>query len=301
MIEFVKNTTTRSIQSRSFLFTKFIKVNSDEEISYNCEDLCRLFERLDYVRGSVFQPEKCPSTGRIHLQGYVEFNKKITTKKFKEDLNDNGIHLERRRGSKKQAIDYCTKEESRLLKPYFTGKIINQGKRSDLDELINFMSDEPSLKDIAQEYPKQMILHHRGIKEYAELMRTEVFWRDLTTTVFWGDTGVGKTRRVYEDCKEDLYKLDYSNSLWWDGYNGQKNLLIDDFYGWIKYGHLLNILDGYPLRLEIKGSFTIAKYTKVFITSNVPPEEWYPSKGLTPALNRRLTKIIHMKDNIFKK
>ncbi len=135
---------------------------------------------------------------------------------------------------------------------------------------------------------------------------TQTPWRTVKTTVFWGDTGTGKTKRVYEEQKfEDVYKLDVSNTgVWWNGYTGQKVLLIDDFYGWIRYGQLLNILDGYPLRLDIKGDFTIAKFERVYITSNEHPNMWYAKKWkeghalgeecppMKPALRRRLSQIV---------
>jgi len=38
---------------------------------------------------------------------------------------------------------------------------------------------------------------------------------------------------------------------------------------------LNQLLDPYPLSLEIKGAFTAARYTKVFILSNDSPAVWY--------------------------
>jgi hypothetical protein len=45
--------------------------------------------------------EKCTP----HLQGYIEFEKRITLGKLKK--TDKRIHWEKRRGSQKQAINYC--------------------------------------------------------------------------------------------------------------------------------------------------------------------------------------------------
>lgn len=272
------------------IFLKSMSISPEKHLEFTK----KMLEELEYVRYAIAQVEKCPKTGRYHIQGYVEFNKKITTKKFKEDMIDNTIHLEVRRGTKAQAKAYCSKEETRVCGPMEIGKLIGQGKRTDLDELIDNLSDIDNIKDIAKRHPKQFILYSRGIKQYMDLIYEPEKWRQLTVNVLWGDTGVGKTKQVFDECGTDLYKLDYSNSLWWDGYNGQKNLLIDDFYGWIKYGHLLNILDGYPLRLEVKGGFTSARFTKVWITSNKHPSEWY-STGMTPALERRLTSIKEIK------
>jgi hypothetical protein len=70
-------------------------------------------------------------------------------------------------------------------------------------------------------------------------------------------------------------------------------LLIDDFYGWIKYGFLLKVLDIYPLRLAVKGSHAYACWETVYITSNKAPETWYAG-GMTAALRRRIHSIEHI-------
>ena len=66
-----------------------------------------------------------------------------------------------------------------------------------------------------------------------------------------------------------------SNPEWWDGYDGEEILLIDDFYGQVQVARMLHLLRGYQCRLPIKGGFTYAQWQKVYITSNNPPHEWY--------------------------
>ena len=62
---------------------------------------------------------------------------------------------------------------------------------------------------------------------------------------------------------------------WWDGYDGDEILLIDDFYGQIKVARMLHLMRGYQCRLPIKGGFTYAMWQKVYITSNTHPNMWY--------------------------
>ena len=84
-----------------------------------------------------------------------------------------------------------------------------------------------------------------------------------------------------------------ANIVWWDGYMGEKTLIIDDFDGWISHNRMLGLLDGYQCRLAIKGGFTYARWTKVIITSNKRPESWYDGV-ITEALKRRLHVVIDM-------
>ena len=116
--------------------------------------------------------------------------------------------------------------------------------------------------------------------------------RSVLVLVYWGDSGTGKTRKAIEDSGSDFFILDQGERVWFDGYDGEKTLIVDDYYGWIKYGMLLRILDGHPYRAEIKGGFRWALWTRVIITSNKKPEDWY-QQGLTPALKRRITKVVH--------
>jgi len=100
------------------------------------------------------------------------------------------------------------------------------------------------------------------------------------------------TKYVYDTHGDDVYKLTEQNGkVWFDDYDGEGVLLIDDFYGWIPYNVMLSITEGYQLRLEVKGTFTYAKWTKIYITSNVAPPFWYPLIKDTTALFARFKEI----------
>lgn len=111
--------------------------------------------------------------------------------------------------------------------------------------------------------------------------------------VYWGKTGMGKSRRAWAEGGLDSYpKL--PSTKFWDGYAGQAHVIIDEFRGEIGIGHLLRWLDRYPVLVEIKGSMTVLRATKIWITSNLSPDLWYPD--LDPdtydALRRRI-KVTH--------
>ena len=54
---------------------------------------------------------------------------------------------------------------------------------------------------------------------------------------------------------------------WWDGYKQHECVIIDDFYGWIKYDDLLKICDRYPYQVPVKGSFEQFTSKYIWITS----------------------------------
>ena len=78
----------------------------------------------------------------------------------------------------------------------------------------------------------------------------------------------------------DIYVVNMGNSgLWWDGYVGQKTVMFEEFKGQVQLQKMLQILDPYPLRLEIKGGLVPARFERVFITSNYTPDKWYKNEG----------------------
>jgi hypothetical protein len=166
-----------------------------------------------------------------------------------------------------------------------------QGVRTDLVEFrdaIKRNADDAELFEnhlqCLAKYPR---LENRLRESFLKQSTRE--FRDVQVIVHWGDAGTGKTRKPYE---EGAYLFDDYENGWWDGYAGESVICLDDFYGGIKYAFLLRLLDGYQCRLKIKGGFTYARWSKIYITSNKQPHEWY-SVGLTPALDRRISQVIY--------
>jgi len=246
------------------------------------------------VRGIIFQEERCPTSGAPHLQGFLRLDTARDIDRVKRMFGDERQHVHLEISvSPFKAVEYCRKGETRMGECYEEGDLVfEQGKSSELAEVIELIRNGSSYREIAEQYPKQCILHSRGLQSTQFWLGTPTSFRTLNNYVLSGSSGVGKTRSVYA-TRDRVYKLDRSASsgnVWFDGYDGQSTLLIDDFYGWIPYGQLLNILDGYTLRLDIKGGHTWAGWTSVIITSNKSPHEWYRdfSAGCSPALARRL-------------
>lgn len=112
-------------------------------------------------------------------------------------------------------------------------------------------------------------------------------------SVFWGKTGTGKSRRAWEEAGFSAYPK-APTSKFWDGYQGQQNVVIDEFRGIIEISHFLRWMDRYPLLVEVKGTSVVCCAEHIWITSNLSPRQWYPALDdeTFDALNRRFTEIV---------
>lgn len=271
------NTKTLATQSRNWCFTDFEILNF--EAIYN--------EYSDIIRYIGWGKETCPSTKKIHNQGWIQFINKKRIGGVKKILGSKQIHLETCRGSEEQNNIYCKKENN--FKSF--GKFIKMGERTDIEQIKKLIDEGNNLKKIADDHFGSYIRYHSGIQKYKELVDEENSkkFREIKTSIYWGSTGTGKTRTAMEE--ENIYKITGDSLEWFDGYNGQKTLIIDEYSNQVKITKMLNLLDGYQLRLPIKGGFTYAKWTRVIITTNLGPSELHTHamEEHRNAFNRRIT------------
>ena len=116
----------------------------------------------------------------------------------------------------------------------------------------------PSLKrvkEVALNTPTTFVKYHRGIQHLHQLADMEPK-RDFKTILYilTGTRGPGKSRFCNEVadkmCPPIYYK---TRGDWWDGITSPiKSVIIDGFYGWLKYDKLLKIADRYPYQVKVK-------------------------------------------------
>ena len=198
----------------------------------------------------------------------------------------------------KQNRNYCLKNQLQIIRDV---DVTKQGCRSDIEDFrAAISSGKTDIELLENGFINQVAKFPRFLnfarEAYAKANHRNQYTK-LTVIVRWGKAGVGKTRYVWEKHGCALYALvdDSNGKVWFDGYNGEDILLIDEFTPeMVPYNYFLHLLEGYKLRLPVKSRFTYANWSTVYITSNWHPKDWYPKEGYTQALCRRLTRIEHV-------
>ncbi len=292
-------------QSKYWIFTWNLTEEKQSE-----DDATRFAESIldNELREStsygIYQLERGDRNSRYHLQGYLCFNQRKRMG-FVRSLLGNSAHVESRKGTHQQAKAYNSKEESRVAGPWMWGvePVSQQGRRTDLEEIKEAIKAGTREITIAEEYFGQWVRYHKSFARFRTLLTPERNYK-TQTIVYWGETGTGKTRKVFDEHGSDgVYPLPRStgNAFWFDGYGGGEHdvLLIDDFYGWLPISFLLKLCDRYPMMVPIKGAMTRFTCHYIYFTSNIPWTDWYKwdeingGDELKKAFKRRIDKVVH--------
>lgn len=241
------------------------------------------------VRYAIWQKE-IGENGTPHYQGYIELKRNQRLAAMKKLIP--GAHFEQRRGTREQARDYSRKEETRAEGPWEFGTWDEggQGSRTDLQDVKRMLDEGKPLLSVAEEHFSTFLRYERGLQSYKRLKQSD---RKGKTEVdlYLGSPGVGKSYRAAEEATGGYWK---SPDKWWDGYEQQRVVVIDDFSGWLQWTQLLHILDAYPCDVEAKGTKLKFNSARIIITSNYHPDDWYSKEGTKrpiDALMRRIDRI----------
>lgn len=277
-------------------------ISESEEEKSTIPELVQEFEsefnQLTTLRYIAYQLERGGVSERLHWQAYLEFHSAIRPTQVGRAIP--GAQLQPRMGTRDEAISYCSKELTRVVGPFEYGHAPRQGHRSDLCEIRDRFKGGAREEEIAEEYFGQWVRYHGAFKRYKSMVTPKRTWK-TEVIVFWGVPGSGKTYRVWEEAGgyDSVWTLENPNgpNLWFDGYDGQSTVLIDDFYGWAPFSLMLKLTDAYPMRVAVKGAMVQWAPKKMYITSNVSWEDWYDFDKLYPtakeAFRRRITHVEH--------
>lgn len=264
---------------RNVCFTYY---NPEWEVQHYTEDELASVKGLNYF---IAGRETCPSTGRLHWQGYAEFDNSISLRQVKVRLKCGGAHIDRRRGTAQEAADYCKKEDP---EPLEWGTISSQGRRSDIEQSFDDIDSGVQDVELARRRPGTWAVHRRAFREYRALIEPK---RDWVTEVIYihGPSGCGKTRMAKE---AGATTVQYDGRFFL-GYNGEDVVLFDDINidTFENASVLLQLTDRYDYLINVKGGERNWKPRTIYFTSNWTLLEigWQNSP-----MRRRITEVIDL-------
>lgn len=242
--------------------------------NYACDYMCMGFE-------------VAPTTGTLHVHVYFEFKsgKKFSTMKRAFPR----ARLEVAKGTLDQCKTYCSKDgqfEER-------GTPKQQGQRNDLNHIAEMLESGASIGEVARAAPAEFIRYSRGIEALRIALRAAPRQGRSAITWLHGKAGTGKS--YYAKARHPNGKLFIKEpgNKWWDGYDFQEAVLIDDFDPsdgyWSTndgYRNLLRLLDEGPCKVEVKGNTMEFNSKFIYITCEHPPSYYWSGNKLDQVLSR---------------
>ena len=257
-------------QKRNWLLT----INNPKDTD---EQFATYLQTLAHLKYYVFQREKGEEKGTEHFQLYIEFEQGKRFDFMKTACPS--AHIESRKGTKKQARDYCMKADTRVSGPYEYGTFAEERERTDLTDILAMIEDGATDYEIMQAYPSQYFFNHKHIENVREMFNQRKFGNkrrmDMQVVYIYGSAGIGKTRYVLDKYGDDkVFRMSDYGSNWnnerFDGYAGEDVIIFDEFRSSIRIANMLQYLDVYPVQLPARYHNKAACFTKVYIVSNDP-------------------------------
>jgi hypothetical protein len=223
--------------------------------------------------------EKNPE-GYLHWQIYIEHERQVRFSTLRNRFGQ--LDLQEARKDRIACVNYVTKEDTRVIGPFWHGEIRLEdfaGKRNDLEELRNLILIQGmSSEEVLYTHPSSWrYARHLEQLEAIHLKRTVGRkFREVTGEYYWGKTGTHKTRGVFELYGyENVYRIVEYGSGAFDSYSGESVLMLDEYRSQFPISRLLALVEGHPLRTGARFVDKWAQWDRVIVVSNDSMNQQY--------------------------
>lgn len=259
-----------------------------------------------HIKGCVYQLEQ-GANGTPHWQGYVEFDQPMSMGQVRAWLPH--AHFSKCNGTREQNIRYCTKDDTRVegFEPVWIGTLTQtQGKRNDLDEVVNAIKQGASERQIYDDYPAIAAKYPGFIKKYLDFvvadnanLLIEIDPKEWQRRMLKIVEGPVNSREIIWICDYDGGKgKSYLTTHLVDGYgafmcnggkgsdivyayNGQKICVFDyvrDAQDYVNYGVMEQIKNGCLFSGKYNSSMKRFNSPHVIVFANFMPDQTKMSK-----------------------
>lgn len=282
-------------RGKHFTWTLF---NYDEHL----DNLRSAIENIDYINYICFGFEVCPTTDRLHLQGYLQCTDVKRFDTIRSALRTSEMALVESRGSDEDNRTYCSKDGT--FEEFGERRTIKRAGKRNLHETFENICEDclagESLKEIVKRYPMEFIKHSSGIIKMHSMFRKKPLkiltgpWRwniehDWTTSLhLWGKTMLGKTSYAKALLPEALLvtHIDQLKNYDESEYNG----IIFDEAKFLHYPreaqiHVVDVDEERAIHIRYGIAIIPAGTKKIFVSN------YQEIFLMDPAISRRITSI----------
>lgn len=236
---------------------------------------------VEYVVASELHADGTP-----HLHAFVKYASKVSFKANKWDL---GVYHGNYQVAKcwKAVERYCKKDGDFISSIDIQSAAQKKAKNN--KELLEMTPKEAVEQGKINLLQLPALIKARGMFNMLEEAKDHDSVRGIW---YHGAPGVGKSWKARRENPGCFLK---QQNKWWDGYEGQDVVLLDDFdKSGACLGHHMKIwADRYACTGEIKGGMIPLNFSKFIITSNYTPSEiWPDDEILCQAITRRFEVLL---------
>lgn len=222
-------------------------------------------------------------SGTDHIQGFIYFK---NPRSFSSTM---GLlpraHIEIAKGTPQQNREYCSKSGNFVELGEMPVSSAQKGEK----EIQRWTDAKRACQENKiEEVPDDIFIrYYRTLKDIRkDYMKKPEDIDDVCGVWLYGPPGSGKSygaRQRYEGA------YDKPCNKWWDGYQGEEYVIIDDFdLNHSVLGHHLKIwADRYAFIAETKGGAVPIRPKKIIVTSNYAIDVIFKDRALIEALQRR--------------
>lgn len=231
------------------------------------------------VKYLVCQEER-GEQGTLHIQGFVIFEQELRLTQLKRFCDR--AHWEVARGTNAQASEYCKKQDTATGNYRFEyGELPERPAAKKAEERRQEAAEELDL--IKQGYkrphevPSLTLLQCGFLPAYRELTADVLgpYRPNLQIITMVGPPATGKSYQIQKHFPGHGRAIYGNNGGVWFQNPCHECIVFEEFAGTIPLQRMKELLDVYPMAVEVKGGMRPLMATLIIITSNSRPNTWY--------------------------
>lgn len=259
----------------------------------------KLYSNIEYY---VMAQHEAPETGHEHVHIFIVFKKtQQIGKQFLMAMCYPHIVAKYYQNAAKNAMSYVldAKKASKIIEYGIKPSFIDEESKAEKNKRL-LTEDLVDLVDKGDISAYSLPLLKKAREIYSGLKKRKIAMENVRGKWIYGKPGLGKTHFCVQDSldrNEDEPYFKECTHKWWDGFHGQKCVIMDDLSQTKAFPELPVCLklwaDKFVSQGQTKGGMVQLDYEILYVTSNYSIDEVFKScdEVTIEAIKRRFTEV----------